>query len=61
MFFLKLLSRLPFPILYAFSDFLFVVSYYIVGYRIKVVRKNLRNSFPEKSTAELKKIEQAIL
>lgn len=58
MFFLKFLSRLPFPILYAFSDFLFVVSYYIVGYRIKVVRKNLKNSFPEKSTDELKRIER---
>jgi len=58
MFFFKLLSRLPFPILYAFSDFLFVVSYYVVGYRINVVRKNLSNSFPDKSTAELKKIER---
>jgi KDO2-lipid IV(A) lauroyltransferase len=58
MFFLKLLSRLPFPILYALSDFLFVVSYYIAGYRIKVVRKNLRSSFPEKSVDELKKVEK---
>lgn len=58
MFLFKLLSRLPFPILYAFSDFLFVVSYYVIGYRINVVRKNLRSSFPEKSLSELKKIEK---
>lgn len=58
MFFLKLLSRLPFPILYAFSDFLFVMSYYMVGYRINVVRENLKNSFPEKSADELKNIER---
>ena len=58
MFFFKFLSWLPFPILYAFSDFLFVVSYYVIGYRINVVRKNLRSSFPEKSPGELKKIEK---
>jgi Kdo2-lipid IVA lauroyltransferase/acyltransferase len=58
MFILKLLSRLSFTILYAFSDFLFIVSYYLIGYRIKVVRKNLKNSFPEKSNGELRKIEK---
>ncbi len=58
MFLLRLLSKLPFPILYAFSDFLFVMSYYVVAYRIKIVRQNLRNSFPEKADQELKKIEK---
>jgi len=58
MFFLKLLSRLPLSILYAFSDFLFVMSYYVAGYRKKIVRKNLVNSFPEKSATELKMIEK---
>lgn len=58
MFALKLLSRLPFSVLYAFSDFLFVISYHLVGYRINVVRKNLRNSFPEKTEVELKRIEK---
>jgi len=58
MFILKLLSLLPFPILYAFSDFLFVVSYHLVGYRIKIVRKNLEKSFPEKSIEERRKIEK---
>ncbi len=58
MFFLKLFSRLPFSVLYLFSDFLFVMSYYVIGYRIKIVRKNLRNSFAEKPPGELKMIEK---
>jgi KDO2-lipid IV(A) lauroyltransferase len=58
MFFLKLLSRLPLRALYAISDFLFFVTYYLVRYRRRLVRKNLRNSFPEKSDSELKDIER---
>lgn len=58
MFFLRLFSRLPFSVLYAFSDFLFVMSYYVVGYRIKTVRKNLKNSFPQKASDELMRIEK---
>src|SRR5688572_9841397 len=51
-------SLLPFFLLYRVSDFLFVVLYYLVGYRRKVVQSNLRNSFPEKSEAELRRIEK---
>jgi KDO2-lipid IV(A) lauroyltransferase len=58
MFFLKLLSRIPLPILYWFSDFLFFMSYRVVGYRRKLVKKNLKRSFPEKSKAKLKSIEK---
>lgn len=58
MFIITLLSRLPFWALYLISDFLFVISYYVVGYRKKIVRKNLRNSFPDKSIKELKRIER---
>lgn len=58
MLFVRLLSSLPFWVLYAFSDFLFVVSYYLVRYRRKMVWKNLKNSFPEKSEAALRKIEK---
>lgn len=56
MLFLKLISRLPFPVLYLFSDFLFFLSYYLIGYRKEIVVKNLENSFPEKSEAEIKAI-----
>src|ERR1039458_6752740 len=54
--FLYLISLLPFWFLYGLSDFFFVIMYYVLGYRKKVVMQNLRNSFPEKSEKELKKI-----
>jgi KDO2-lipid IV(A) lauroyltransferase len=50
-------SLLPFRVLYGVSDFLFLVLYRMIGYRTKVVRMNLKNSFPTKSIEELKKIE----
>lgn len=58
MFILRLFSRLPFWVLYLISDFFFVVTYYLIRYRRKLVFKNLRNSFPERSTEELRKIEK---
>lgn len=54
--FIYLLSLLPFWCLYRYADLLFVVLYYVVGYRKKVAYTNLRNSFPEKSEEELKVI-----
>jgi KDO2-lipid IV(A) lauroyltransferase len=50
------LSRLPLRVLYKLSDFLYLVLYRCLGYRSKVVLGNLRNSFPEKSAAEIKVI-----
>ena len=35
--FIYLLVLIPFPFIYGISDFLFVLVYYIVGYRKKVV------------------------
>ena len=58
MFVLRWLSRLPFPVLYVFSDFLFFISYYLIGYRKTLVRRNLLNSFPDKSEAEIKRIQK---
>lgn len=55
--FLYMLSALPFFLFYGVSDFFFVLLYYVIGYRKKVVMKNLENSFPEKSKSELKKLE----
>ena len=49
-------SRLPLKILYLFSDIIFFVMYYVVGYRRKVVIENLTKSFPEKSDQEIKSI-----
>lgn len=39
------------------ADFFFVLLYYVIGYRRKVVMQNLRNAFPEKTAPELKKLE----
>ena len=55
-FFLNLFSGFPFWLIYFFSDLFFLIVYYLVGYRKKVVLKNLRNSFPEKSEKELVEI-----
>src|SRR5690349_14954097 len=52
----KLLSMLPWRVLYWISDFVALVLYFVVGYRKKVVYENLNNSFPEKSKKEIRKI-----
>lgn len=51
-------SLLPFRFLYLLSDFAFLIFFYVIGYRRKIVQQNLKNSFPDKSTAELKIIER---
>lgn len=51
--FLYLISWLPFSVLYLLSDLLFVVVYYVLGYRKEVVTGNLKRSFPKKSDAEI--------
>ena len=48
-----LFSLLPYWVMYRISDLLYFILFYIVGYRKKVVYENLRNSFPEKSEAEI--------
>lgn len=53
---LKLISRLPLAVLYMISNFLFVLMYYLIGYRKKVILNNLRNSFPDKSEDEIQLI-----
>ena len=54
--FFRLLSFLPLSVLYIFSDIVFFIIYRIIGYRKQVVNENLRNSFPEKSSEEIRKI-----
>jgi KDO2-lipid IV(A) lauroyltransferase len=53
---LYFISIWPFWLIYGFSTFLFVLVYYIFGYRKKVVVENLRKSFPEKSEKEINDI-----
>jgi KDO2-lipid IV(A) lauroyltransferase len=52
--FLWLISILPFRLLYAFSDFVYVLVYHIIGYRKKVVHENLTLVFPDKTEKEKK-------
>jgi KDO2-lipid IV(A) lauroyltransferase len=53
MFVIKILSRLPLRVLYVISDILAFLLCYIVKYRREVVRKNLVNSFPEKTETQI--------
>ena len=53
---LYLISILPFRILYAFSDFLYLIIFRVFGYRKKVVIANLKLVYPDKSEKELKQI-----
>ena len=54
-----LLSLLPMRILYIISDGIFLIVYYAIGYRKKVVMENLEIAFPEKTNAERVKIAKA--
>lgn len=48
------LSLLPLPVLYLLSDIGFMVLFYVVRYRRRVVESNLRHAFPDKSLRELR-------
>ena len=54
--FLNLISRLPFWVLHRVSDILFLLIYYVIGYRKKMVLRNIMISFPDKSESEAKQI-----
>jgi KDO2-lipid IV(A) lauroyltransferase len=49
----RLISLLPFPLLYAVGWLAYLVLYYVTGYRKQVVRTNLRRAFPDKSEKEI--------
>jgi KDO2-lipid IV(A) lauroyltransferase len=51
-----IITLLPLRILYVFSDLLFLFLYFFPGYRRKVTKQNLINSFPGKSSEELSEI-----
>lgn len=52
------LSILPFRLLYVFSDGCYLLVYYLIGYRKKTVRSNLKMAFPEKTSKERLLIEK---
>ena len=53
-----LISLLPLSILYLISDILFVLLYYIIGYRRRVVKDNLALALPDRNSTERKQIEK---
>ncbi len=55
---LWLFSNLPMRILFVFSDLVYYMLYYLLGYRKKVVRNNLALAFPDKAESELREIEK---
>ncbi len=55
-FFLKVISYLPFPVIYLLSDIMFFLLYYIFRYRKSVINTNLKKSFPDKTEKEIKSI-----
>jgi Kdo2-lipid IVA lauroyltransferase/acyltransferase len=49
---LWLVSLIPFWVIYGIADFIYVIVYYIFGYRKDVVFSNLKIAFPEKTEIE---------
>ena len=47
-----LFSILPMRVLYVISDFLFILVYYVFGYRKEVILGNIKQALPEKSDQE---------
>ncbi len=58
MFLIKLISLLPFWFIYFLSELISFLLYHVFRYRLRVVRKNLNQAFPEKSQEEIIKIEK---
>lgn len=54
-----LLSCLPLRLLYYISDLCYIVLYYLIGYREKVVGQNLIHAFANKTAQQRKQIKKA--
>ena len=55
---LHAVAHLPLWVLFLFSDLLYLLVYHIVRYRRHVVRRNLRNAFPQESESYRRHIER---
>lgn len=53
------ISLLPWRVAYVLSDVFYLLTYYIIQYRKKVVRQNLLIAFPEKTETERLAIEKS--
>ena len=52
------IAWMPWRVLYFISDILYFIVYKLIRYRLKIVRRNLRECFPERGEAELISIER---
>jgi len=55
---LWLISILPFRLLYMVSDAVYVLVYYVIGYRKKIVRQNITLALPHLSPKEQVRVEK---
>lgn len=55
----KVISKLPFNILYLLSDFASFVLFHIVRYRRNISHQNIRRSFPEKTQHQIEYIHKS--
>ncbi len=55
---IRAFSHLPLRVLYVFADVTYFILYWVLHYRVKVVRDNLLIAFPEKTDEERKQIER---
>ncbi|GAA3518383.1 lipid A biosynthesis protein [Aquimarina addita] len=54
-----MISKLPWRLFYIFSTCVYLIVYYIIGYRKKTVTENLVLVFPEKDKKEIHRIRKA--
>lgn len=47
-----LISKLPFRVLYFTSDLVYILVYYLIGYRKKIVRQNIASALPHLTQKE---------
>lgn len=53
---LRAVARLPLGALYVLADIIFFLVWYVLGYRKKVVIRQLTDAFPDKTPAQIKAI-----
>ena len=56
---LKLYALMPWWLLYAHATAVYYLAYHVLRYRRKVVKQNLVECFPDKSSAELKRLRRS--
>ncbi|WP_297335797.1 lysophospholipid acyltransferase family protein [Algoriphagus sp.] len=56
MIFFRLLSRLPLPALYIFSDLIYLIARFVIRYRKKVIDENILHAFPQLTAIERKQV-----